>query len=685
MSNLKSFKRLTNLKVLKPKEIVNAQESIETLIKELLEINELLKSPDVASRIRLYAKISDWIKEHSGSTNPIDDCPVCASDLKQKRDVVTGKYISEHIKDMLGSDKKYLSNTLKDWEKSVVAKLTKEMPSAIQQELDRDLPESPSGLIASAMCEELFDSKCFAKSLSPLKVSITKLFHKKAKTLPKYIDPMEPKISDEIKDSCKEFVQTIMRIKRAIAFCNWRNENDEACKHLYNNVIGQEKEVCLDSDIESHESISELSLYDSLYRLDRLVKSATPMENAINIVIDLRDILASRRRKQRRMFLYARATKSIDKIIELEKLVKLQVALLIEQLSSDISSWKKKLYNSAYTGAPEMSRTSIDSDGVLAVDVIISGTTTSSQHISNSSDLRSTLFAILFSFWQYIYKNRSALSLMLLDDLQELFDIHNRRHVADSISEITCLDCRIITTTNDPRFGDQVAAAASRKLSNRNIDRRQIYPLNSVRSHIELGIFIQEINKKRKSFDNPDNKNNDSIAQDYINELRIYLETRLSDFFNDEITPRIPSPSSFSELVDAIRARRNKGHQAFMGKVFGDLLSHKAFCPGEFMEIMNTVHHSGKSGITYKAVWDIKDDCKHACELIDTAHEEHERWLRRDSQEVLEDKPELPEQSNTLKARLAWLVACSRPLSDLARFLRLSFWYSLLQFIFGKT
>jgi len=54
--------------------------------------------------------------------------------------------------------------------------------------------------------------------------------------------------------------------------------------------------------------------------------------------------------------------------------------------------------------------------------------------------------------------------------------------------------------------------------------------------------------------------------------------------------------------------------------------------------------------------------------LIDTAHEEHEKRLRRDSQEVLEDKPELPEQSNTLKYKIPLIrdLAATMSESDLS-------------------
>ena len=153
-----------------------------------------------------------------------------------------------------------------------------------------------------------------------------------------------------------------------------------------------------------------------------------------------------------------------------------------------------------------MAGTNVGTDGALGIDATIGGTTTSARHISNASDLRATLLAILIAFWNYLIKERGGLSLILLDDLQELFDRPNRRRVANTIPEIVNAGGRTIITTNDHVFGRQITNSCIEEISCDNIDRRQIHPLKTCRPHIELGKFVEAIEAKRQEFEKPTNQ-----------------------------------------------------------------------------------------------------------------------------------------------------------------------------------
>ncbi|GAJ23770.1 unnamed protein product, partial [marine sediment metagenome] len=129
-----------------------------------------------------------------------------------------------------------------------------------------------------------------------------------------------------------------------------------------------------------------------------------------------------RRKVERLLKYYKKTVAAIDDLVKIKILVELQVEALIQKLSVDIKTWKDKFYSPAYTGVPKISDTNIGAKGSLIINAEIGGTKASSKHICNSSDLRATLLAVLVSFWKYLMDERGCLSLIIFDDLQELFD-----------------------------------------------------------------------------------------------------------------------------------------------------------------------------------------------------------------------------------------------------------------------
>ncbi len=131
---------------------------------------------------------------------------------------------------------------------------------------------------------------------------------------------------------------------------------------------------------------------------------------------------------------------------------------LINKLLSATMTWRDALYVPAFVNAPKVIDTDVGSDGSLSIGAAAEGTRAPAQHISNSSDMRATLLSFLIAFWHHLMEVRGGLSLLLIDDVQELFDRDNRRRVANTIPLIVENAGRIIATTNDTSFGKRVAA-----------------------------------------------------------------------------------------------------------------------------------------------------------------------------------------------------------------------------------
>ncbi len=645
LGRLASAQRLGNLGKLTTGEIEGARALIDTLLSQASEIEELVQSPERAVRERLYARIGAWIRENS---NEINVCPICQEVLGDRIDKVTGKKIVDHLKEHAEKDKEYLAKAIKEWGNSYIKKLKAELPSCLSSEMENDLPRRPVDLIAKAFGEELFDDEVFKQSLSPLRDTAQTLCKNVLDTLAEYKDLEPLSCSDYLQQNCKQLCDMLGKLNRALCFWEWRKENGEGCKEAFDKIIGRESES--DAYVGDKRNKSESrTLLDFLLVLDKLVKNATPLHEAQLKVKSLRNKLRDRRKKERRIRYYSKAEKAIEKLLQLEKIVDAQIGSLMSKLSSDVMVWKGRFYQSARVGVPEVAGTDIGLHGSLLIGANVGGTRASARHISNTSDLRATLLAVLISFWKQLMEERGGLSLILLDDLQELFDSPNRRRVANSIPEIVDAGGRVIVTTNDRDFEREVARSCKAGLGDGDLDRREIHALSLTRCCITLGKYRTEIERKRKEFENPENENEDQPARDYIKDLRIYLDERLHDFFNT-VPVSLPRMSTLSDSLNVLRGWRRSGQEPFANPVFEQLLNAPELqSTNPFMVLMNKAHHKDEHEITYYEVNEVRSQCVHVLELVENAYLEYERWLQRDLPAAVPDRPSLPGRGATVQ------------------------------------
>jgi hypothetical protein len=644
LKRLPSAQRLASLKELVEESRRKVEGEIGELLTQAREIEELSRSHDRAVREMLYARVGSWIRENKAEAHI---CPVCQDDLGTRTDKVTGRRIADHLEEHKAQEREHLAKAIEEWGESCRKRLKAELPPCLANEIDRDLPTQPQDLIAKAMEEELFDSDVFRRTLAPLKEKANRLCKDALAALPQYHEPEQLKFSEYLVAHCPDLCTSLVRINRAIAFARWRSANEDRCKEAFGRIIGDVSREGRPETTQEREPGS-MPLSDCLHALDKLNKSTVPFREAQLKVLALRRIIESRRRKQRRIRLYARAGKAIEELLKLDKLVVLQVDSLMRTLSDDIKRWREKMYCVARVGVPEVAGTDIGPNGSLLLEAEVGGTKASARHISNASDLRATLFAVLISFWRHLTEERGGLSLILLDDLQELFDKPNRDRIARSIRDIADMGGRLVITANDPGFGREVADSCKGLLDGTGLDRRQIHALNAVRPCIELGKFREEIDAKRAEFERSENQNEDQPARDYIKDLRIYIENRLLDFF-DVPCSNLPSRPTISDLMNALKKWRSEGLEPFGGYAFDQLLDAPALRPASrFMELMNKSHHGRESEITYREVYELGSDCVRVRDLVDSARIDYELWSRRSPRPAVISRPAPPQPIRTL-------------------------------------
>lgn len=644
LSQLDSAKRLIQLKNLDEKELSEVEKLIGKVRAEANELVELAEKPSIAARLRLYARVANWIKGLTDEYRPaeyehVENCPICQTQLEGKVDPVTSKHVKEHIQQYLVGESEHIQKTLHDWEKGTVQKLAHELPNALSDEMGKELPEKPIDFISTALVDERFKSKPLKGTLSPLKEAARLLCDTALGSLPTFKEPAIDELPEYFEDKEGGIRQAIRQVTRAIAFARWRKENEDLCKEAFKKIVGEYAEQ---PDIASYREgeIAELPLLGRLKILQEIISNSEHVISALSKVGEMKGKLGARRKIEDRLALYGRASVAIDELLGMRQLVERQVGFLIKTLSAATQNWKKVLYRPAFADAPTVVKTDVGTDGSLAFEAETQGVITAAQHIVNTSDLRATLLAFLLAFWEYLLNKRGGLSLLLLDDLQELFDPRNRRLIANNVAKIAESGRQVIVTTNDPVFGTRAANSAYERLGYDSVDHRCIHALRASREHIELGYFAEEIEKKRKVFEEEENEH--GPARDYVNKLRNYIENRLIDLF-DVSDSGLPKKPTLSHLMNAIRARISAGNEPFTGKVFQKLVDDSALKEGsEFLDLMNQSHHGEADQIMYNDVLQVKDDCIHVRKLVKAVYEEYERWLRRDLRQLVPAMPNIP-------------------------------------------
>lgn len=661
LKTLSNMKRLRGLGALSEDELCQASQLVDTILSQARDLAELETQRDRAKRVRLYAKVATWVNDHDPSQIDLSVCPVCQTDLEDKRDPVTGITVADHLQQCVDSSSDHFGQTVAEWATAVEGRLHQELPPPLADELRKELPRHPKDLIHDALCIELTANAVFSNSLAPLKKSVVKLSHVHLDDLPPFTEPAEVSPPSLLGDKGLALLKLLGIVRRAIAFARWRKTNSAACKTAFVAVIsGGSTEA---SELAQLDSLSaDAPLLTRLKTLAQMVENSEPLGHALRRISKMEEMRAQRVKLEDRIEKYARVATAIAPLLELDALVDRQVGHLMRTLTEATTTWKGQLYQPAYTGAPKVVDTNVASDGTLSMQAETGGTMTAAQHVCNASDLRATMLAFLFAFWQELTNRRGGLSLLLFDDLQELFDPENRQRVATTIAEMIAENAQIVVTTNDNQFGRLLYSAAVHKVGKDSIDRLRILPAKTATARIALDHFVEYIDEKRKAFE--ENENDDQSARDYVSQLRIHIENRLADFF-DEPDDRLPDQPTLSDYINAVRRRVNSGLAAFNSRPFRRLVDGPEFQGGsEFVRIMNESHHGRAHLITYHDVYRIRDDCKRVLDTVHSAHEEYQRWLRREATDQMPDRPVLPCQRRDLSFTAPLVLATAAAAAD---------------------
>lgn len=618
LKDLESAMRLASLGELKVSDVETTNAQIEAILEEANTLAELAKNPDLAKREQLYARLASWMKNHD-----LDDtttCQVCLRNLSGIVDPVSSESVTEHLNSAMISDANLVSQAASTWVSQRKSNLLSSLPESLRKEVERDLPTLPSDLIAKALKEELFATDPFKGVLQELQKSTEKLCQSFLPSLPDFTEPKVP-ILPEIGGSDLEPLQQLLkRITRAIAFAEWRQNSSDEIKSVFQSIVGKKT-----TDANAEEVTEDSTIRTKLEAISDIIEGSQPITDAIKYCDRMDKALKSRRTVEKLLSSYNQAIKALGEVGKLGELAEAQVKELQSLLGTKAQLWRDKIYQDAVSSTHKLRRTEMSTDGKLDFHVGSEKITAPAQHVANASSLRASLIGFFLAFREHILKVRGGFDFLVLDDPQELLDHHNREKMGGAIAGLAIAGSQIFLSSYNRQFS-QIIAEEGKTVTT----HFSVHPINARRSTLELALSKIELDKKAGKFRSE--LDDHGSARDYANEVRIYLETRLGDLFDDPTYPAFAATTNKPGLSDKLDVLRN-----LVASSVNDLFAHNTVrnfsnhpdlqSTSECYKLMNDAHHQ-PDNVNYGRVSAVADNLVSLRKGIDQVHQtfRHFRW-----------------------------------------------------------
>lgn len=614
---LKSIARLADLRKLTAEELGDAENKLVTVLTEARTLRELAQNPASAARTRLYARIKAWMADHPDPARDQDRCVVCGGDHSHAVDPVTELPVKQHL---AGADSHaaLLSQTLAHWAANAHGDLLRSLPEALCGELVTDLPSHPCDLLRTALVDEAFSFAPFAGILgelkSPTALSLDAVFENRAE--------LDAPVVIALPAACGDLQLALERLDRSIRFARWRQNNDALAKDVVTRVLGRKP--------KEGEPAEKLTLTGKLLELQRIVKAAEPISDALTQCARLSKHLMTRRAAETRLASYATASTALDQLADLGTLADQQVDQLRKILRTDAAAWRDLIYLGAFPDtAHQLVDTGMGRKGELDLVVQAGGVAAPAQHVTNASALRASLVAFFFAFWQHVLKERGGLTTLVLDDPQELLDHENRERLAAALGRLASGGAQLIVTSHDSRFSGRIARI---QLSG-GIEHLAVHPATRLQPRIRTIAPHSVLLERKKRFDADPNE--EEPARDFADGCRVFLEAQLADMFDDpahstwvKVTPN----PTLADFVQRMRPLVRSGSTGMFGAdVFRRFAEHPALSDNSpVVTLMNKAHHGRRQDITAGEVAECAGQLVDLMKLAEDMREECYRWRRRD-------------------------------------------------------
>lgn len=642
LSALPSVRDALAIKALSTDELDAVETLIASIVDEGGKLAELLRKKEEAERWQLYTRVARWHEEnHPGQD--IETCPVCRTDLDDiPKDAVLDLHVKEALKRCRRTGE-YVAKTAAEWERDQARAFVAGLPNALRPFADRDLPDTLISFYERALTTELFDKKDFQGLLARLRANAAAIWEEVSGALPAQEAQVSPSLPAVFPDD-NGLQKKLNNIRTVIDMARYRLAHEGEIERAMNKMIG--KSVPTKHRAEEYEApANQLPLRQQLARLKHFAEAVGPIVSAKRQLGEVESLNAKWLKQQSRLSLLARATSAVEVFLQFPEVVHNQVTGLMEELDTKTKTWANSIYRAHYFGAPEYAGLSGEESEALGMRASIGRVSLPAHEVMNASALRTFVWSFVLALWQQIRERSGGLSCFLMDDPQELLDPPNVGNLAATIPDIVGAGMRPIVTSDDYSFISAIQTYAHSRaqgaISQACFD---LSPISRSKLVANLLPVVDEILERGKARE--EDENNVQKAQDYVEPVRVRIETKLWDLLaSDPVTLHDPA---LADLLDKLRTFRNTGQRPFDERPFQSLLDHVALRPdNEFYRIINKAHHSRSRDITPAEAGVVARHFNEVNESIEACTLAYARFMRRlPPDQATEDeiaRPDVPE------------------------------------------
>jgi len=346
--------------------------------------------------------------------------------------------------------------------------------------------------------------------------------------------------------------------------------------------------------------------------------------------------MQTRRATEKRLKDYATASAALVNLERVGELADEQVNELRSRLRHDAAAWRERIYLGAYPGtALRFVDATMGRKGELDLLVEAGGVAAPAQHVSNASALRATLVAFYLAFWEFVYRERGGLSLLVFDDPQELLDDENRERLSAALKILVARGAQVVVTSYDPRFCSHV----SRLDLPRGLARYVVHPATRQQPTIRVSQPLPDVLSYKAAFDA--DENDEVSAMRFTEACRVFFEARLGDMMDEPgyNAWAIANPDpTLATFVQRLRTLVKAGPSGmFSAHVFKRFVDHPALADGSpVLALMNKAHHGRRQEIRAADVARCANELSELLEIVEQMDEEAYRWRRRDEVKPLQ-------------------------------------------------
>ncbi|MFH1465061.1 MAG: AAA family ATPase [Pseudomonadota bacterium] len=546
-------------------------------------------SQEAAARRRLYAAVMHWHRgENPGAGCPAA-CPVCATPLDAVgQDPALGIPVEEALREAISAGVE-TRMPVASWAREAELQFLTTLPATIRTLVERRLPPSPHESYRAALCDDLLADPAFASMLRPLASRARAKWAELQAQLPPFEAVKLPQPPAHLAGFTASLFAKVGQVLHLLALRVWRTTHAGEARAA---VAAMVKEGT------SEEAVGR-SIPEELRIMEEGILALKPVADGLEIVGRAERALENWCTVEHRILAAERCAEAVSGFSGISALVQEQVGDLMEALNDRTLHWLGLAYRHPTDNRPKLCRFEREEGATLRAVASYQGVSGPAEGITNSSAQRAYLWAFSVALWERLRDQGSALSLLVLDDPQTLFDEGNTQLLGAAIAKLTTAGAQPLVVTSNECLCEQIRAGA--RAEGVPACSLELIPRSHGQAIADLRISESGLGDRRKHWKTA--KDHDDRIKAFVGAAREHLEARFCELL-DHPAARLPKSRTLQPLMDEVRRLNRLRVAPFGESVFAQLVGCPPLQPGSpFREAINEAHHgAGRPLVTADAV-----------------------------------------------------------------------------------